>query len=822
VATRLLQQSSRPSADETGESVGPAISPRAPLPALCAAALALLASIAVVAGPARGESAEYSWPPATLPGERPERGFYAPLPLLNRVPSSIEVTLPCGLAPPLRDARRVTVLATARRAETAAALRIVRGDEALRISVGASSAELPWPVSCPLRVEVADGELRLPGRAVRLRTGTLENMPIVTGLFTDLDLRSREPPHVVVRTRDYATSWTARQLVSGTIAVALACAALILLARPRRRRLLGSLRRGIRSAWEARDHTDGAIVAVLLVWWIVAPTLFDDGWLWVELRAFDDLGTLNFYYDTWGVTSPLGYWLVWLGHWAIGSTSHLVFMRLPALLALLVSWLLCRWCLHRVVGGRPAPVVRWTLAGAFLVGATAWGMTLRLEPFVSLLVLASLAAMISFALVPRLAQLAIAVPAVVLATTAHPIGLVAAAPLLAAAPETVAWLRRGERRVLLALGTLLLAGLALALVLFTLDADLATRLSDARVAREGDYHAEPWWREHVRYTTFDVEGGGTVIRRLSLALLMLTVVAWLTRRRAVSTGVLVLPARSVGAALVLLAFVPSKFPWHFGALAAIGAVATAAEVARLLGERDEPRWRALRPILALAAVGGIALLSWRAPGEWGLPVLQETSWRSGFSPYTFLVVVLFVVVAAVASLRAGRGRGVPEGIVGEAIAIVSFAAVGLTALVLVRDAAVTAWSPARQNLEALTGRSSCGLAHQLRGEGNVSDLLADPETPAYLEPPVAVYFPCATIPTIEDGLVQVPRLVVRSPSRLLLDESDSPFAAVSDLYELRSIARGPRGVEVLSVGNGVPGFIRIDATRGDPTSRTSR
>ena len=820
MATRSLRRPPPPS-DEPGESVSRTTGARPPLLALCAATLALLAAIVVAAGPARGESAEYSWPPPTLPAERPERGFYTPLPLLNRVPSSIELTLSCGLAPALRDSRRMIVLATARRTETAGALRVVRVGDALRISVDASSAELPWPASCPLRVEVADGELRLPGRAVRLRTGTLENMPIVTGLFTGLDLRFGEPPHVVVRTRDYATSWTARQLVAGALAVALAFAALILLARPRRRRLLGSVRRGIRSAWEARDRTDAAVVGVLLVWWIVAPTLFDDGWLWVELRAFDDLGTLNFYYDTWGVTSPLGYWLVWLDHWAIGSTSDLVFMRVPTLLALLASWPLCRWCLHRVASGPESASVRWTLAGAFLVGATAWGMTLRLEPFVSVLVLVSLAAMISFALAPRLAPLAIAVPAVVLAVTAHPAGFVAAAPLLAGAPQAMGWLWRGGRPLLLAFGALLLAGLALALVVFTLDADLATRLSEARVAGGGDYHHQPWWREYVRYTTFDVEGGGTAIRRLSLAFILLSVLAWLTHRRAVRTGMLVLPARSVAVALVLLAFVPSKWPWHFGALAGMGAVATAAEFARLLRERDQPGWRTIRPVFALAAVGALTLWSWRAPGGWGLVDLQETSWRSGFNGYSFLALVAIFVAAAAFSVRTGRKRVSVEAIVGRAIAIVSFAVVGLTAAILVRDATVTAWSPPRQNLEAIVGRSSCGLAHQLRGEGDVSELLADPETPVLLEPPVAVYFPCATIPALEDGLVQVPMLVVFRSGLWPLEEKDGPFAAVPDLYGLRTIARGPRGVEVLSVADDVPGFIRIDAIRGDPTSRTT-
>jgi len=145
---------------------------------------------------------------------------------------------------------------------------------------------------------------------------------------------------------------------------------------------------------------------------------------------------------------------------------------------------------------------------------------------------------------------------------------------------------------------------------------------------------------------------------------------------------------------------------------------------------------------------------------------------------------------------------------------VSFAVVGVTAVILVRDATVAAWSPARQNIDALAGRSSCGLAHQLRGEGDVSELLADPDKPVYLEPPVALYFPCATTPALEEGLVEVPRLVVvQSHRQLLLDERDNPFVAVSDLYGLTSVARGPRGVEVFSVADDIPGFVRVDAAR---------
>lgn len=827
MATHLLKKRRRASSETRAPALRPETA-RTPLVAFAVATLAVLAAVIAAVGPASGESAEYIWPPATLPVERPDRGFYAPLPLLNRVPASLQVLVPCDLAPALLKARPVMVLSTARRAGTAGALRIALLDKKLRISVdGSELAQLPWPDSCPLRIGVADGELRIPGRTVGLETGTLENMPIVTGLFTGLDLRAGEPPRVVIRTREYATSWTARQLAAGALAVALIGVALILAAFPRRHRrgLFAYVRCTLRSAWGARDPTDAAVVCVLLVWWIIAPTIYDDGAHWVELRAFDDLGASAFYYVTWGLHYPLGEWIQWIRHWEAGFTSDLVFMRIPTTVALFVGWLLCRWCVHRVV---PAPVnagVRWTLASAFLVGATAWGMTLRLEPFVSVLVLASLAATISFVLAPRSLPLAVATLATVLATTAHPTGLVALAPMLVAIPAIARWIRPGGLPRKLEFVAILLAGLALGLVLFAIDADLGIRLSDARAVRATEFADQPWWREYTRYVNWDDVGGETAIRRLSLALILLPVFAWLTHRRVVPTGVLSVPAASVAGALVLLAFVPSKWQWHFGAISSMAAIAVAAEVARML--RDyQVRWSAVRPILVLEFVGVMAIWSWTAPGGWGSRFdLQQGSWSTVFNAYSLLAIVAISAIATVLSIRAGVGRGGLEASVGWVVAIVSLAVVGLTSAMLIRDAAATAWSPARQNVEALAGHRGCGLASQLHRESASLDLLADRKTPVFLDPWVALYFPCATIPRLEYGLITVPRLIVFRPFPWqpeeeptvpwLLEQKYFTFAAVSDLYRLTNVARGPGGVEVLSVTRTVPGFVRVDADRVD-------
>ena len=787
--------------------------------AVCAGGLAVLAAAVAAVGPAKGESAQYIWPPPVQAAEAPSKGWYAPLPLLNRVPSSIEVSLPCGLSRPLRSEGPVTVLATARRPRATEALQITQEGRVLRIGVGKSQiGSVPWPASCPLAIEVADGEVRLPSGRTKLRTETLDDMPIVTGLFTNLDLRSGKPPEVSLRTRAFGTSWSARQFVAAGAAAVLAALALFLLIGSRRRlRPLGSLRRGLQSAWAARDASDGVVVGALLVWWIVGPTFWDDGWYWTEHRAFEEFGEFSLYFNSWGLSVPLGFWLEWLRHWVIGSTSDLVVMRLPSLLAVLLTWFICRWCLRGVSPGPPGSVVRWTLAGVFLVGATSWGMTLRMEPVVSLLAVTTLAAMIRFSLAPGLLPLTIAVPAVALALTAHTTGIVAVAPILAASPAVVSWLRNGGRSAVLSLGALLLVGLALALMLFTLDADLTTRLGNAQVLREAETHSYPWWREYVRYTSFDALGGGTTIRRLSLLLLLLTVAVFVARRRPDRTGVSALPARSVAVALVLLAFIPSKWPWHFGAFVGIGAVAAAAEVARLVRTRTEQGRLDLRFIAAMVVLPGVALLAWTAPGRWGAAsVLENATARDGFNAYTWLAVLAVVVAVAVVDRTRRRKRQLPVNeelstITGWSIAFVSFAAVGVTVAILVADATISSWSPARQNVAALAGGETCGFADELRGTDDLTARISERGSPTLVVAPLATYLPCATAPAIDGGVAEVPSLMIFYLRSWPLDQTHSPFAAVPELYELRQIARGPEGIRVMSVNPRIPGFERADA-----------
>jgi hypothetical protein len=705
------------------------------------------------------------------------------------------------------------VVATAHRPQSTQGLRMTLDDDSLDISVGRTLVgSTAWPASCPLRMSVSEGELRMLGRRVPLRTQTPESMPVVTGLFTDLDLRQGAAPRAVVQTKAYATSWTNRQMVAGFLAMLLACAALISLGRAR---LLGfpeRLANRVRSTWGARDATDAVVVGALVGWWIVAPTFYDDGWLWVIERVFGDLGASSLYYDNWGVNQPLGYWLDWIRHWMVGSTNDLVFMRLPALVALAATWLVCRWCARIVVGTHTPRGTRWVLAAGFLLAAAAWGMTLRVEPFVALLAAVCLTAMASFMREPRSGQIAVAIPCVVLAATAHPAGIVAASPLLAATPAIARWLATSPRSRSVALGGALLGGLALLLVTYTLDADVGTRMRDARLLGGGEYFHAPW-REYIRYVEFGANGAETAARRLDLAFLLLAILAWLTAKRRGRDAVLSLPARSLALSLLLLALVPSKWPWHFGALMGVGAVAVAAEVARLVrdGERSDrfPTRAAVGLILIVAAT----TWAWSADGEWSPLDLQTASWTEGFGPARSIdLVFVAAVLAIVISLsRRTRRRAWRPGSIPAVAAGAMFAVVGVTTAILVRDAVISPWSPARQNLQALTGRASCGLAHQLHGRNGLVDELSDRQVRTLLAPSLAMYLPCATIPTVHGGVVEVPRLVAFETRPWPLTEHDGPFAAVSDLYRPRRVAHWSRDVGVLAVTDSIPGRVRVDA-----------
>src|SRR5439155_2163953 len=232
----------------------------------------------------------------------------------------------------------------------------------------------------------------------------------------------------------YGSRSTAVQTVLRALAVLAAVGALLLVSFPGGRkprvRTVGA------TTGRALGHVrvvDSLVGVALLGWWVVGPAFFDDGWVAAGQANFAKTGNPSTYFDSFGVSSSLQYWLLWAEQWLFQSTHALVLLRLPALVCLAVTWALCRWLFGRLApaAGRAS---LWALATAFLVGAFAWGMTLRPEPVIALLVTAVMACTVLFLEKETTAPLVIAAVLIALAVSAHPAGILALAPLLVAAP----------------------------------------------------------------------------------------------------------------------------------------------------------------------------------------------------------------------------------------------------------------------------------------------------------------------------------------------------------------------------------------------------
>jgi hypothetical protein len=678
--------------------------------ALGLAVVALLAALAAAVGPAEHVHANYAWPPQALPDSQPRKLWYTPLVLSRHEPASLTATLPCA-APALPDATQPTlVLATTNGG--AGGLTVERRAGHLSVRLGDTTlTSAPAPANagsgCSYRLNIRDRAWSLTGGPGSTSGGgSLEHMPFVAGLFSALDLRSAAQLRVDVAAVVLDAKPRLWQSILWALAALAALTSLVLVTRPRKTARF-RVRLGV---------PDIAVIALLLVWWIVGPAFFDDGWVAARQQNYDAAGGFSAYYSSFGVNLPLDYWVEWLEHWLANGTNALLLQRLPALACLLGTWAVCRWTLGRLLPAAASSVVRWALAGTFAVGALAWGMTFRPEPVVALLVVEVLACTVTFVERPRAVAIAGALVLTVLALTAHPSGIVALAPLLAALPSLVAWVRANVA----AASTILASTAATLVVLATLGSDLHQRRADTASLRAFGDETAGWRDELSRYQLLSQSPYATPARRVTVALILLAVAAYLLRRRRGERPLLGLPARTLGLSLLVFFLTPTKWPWHFGALIGLAALAVAAESERLREDATStPRWHG-RPFLVIGAAVAAAGWAWSPRTPWGELDLRTMDWTLGFeSRLTLsklggaLPVILLVVLAlaAVARHRARRLSAVPWRAALWSVPLVAASIVGFTVAVLVDDSARTSsWTLARQNLDTLAGNLRCGLA----------------------------------------------------------------------------------------------------------------
>jgi len=697
--------------------------PRRSTLTLLLAATGVLCAVVAARAPAHHLRSGYSWPPQTLPAVKPDRLWYAPLLLTRHEPASISADLPCELPPPLRNASRpVIVLATARQPRKSGGLAVTRYGKHLDISVGQdrlASVSTPASSTCTYHLAIAAGVWTVSGGPAGDRTGNV-TMPIVDGIFSGLDLRAGKAPSIQIETTVFNSRTTGFQTALRIAGALCALIALLLVAlgdgNRRAARLSAST---LRTGFARARPVDAVVVLLLLGWWVIGPVFFDDGWVMATQRNFAASGSFTSYYDSFGVTLPLQYWLEWSESWLFRSSHSLLVLRLPALVCLTATWVLCRWIFGRVLaaGTSRSSISLWALAGGFLVGAFAWGMTLRPEPVLALLVTGVFACTVHFLDRQSAGPLAVAAVLVALAISAHPAGLVALAPMLVAAPQLLTWARSGIARA----GTIAVAAIAILGILVVLGSDLAQFRADAASLRTYGPEIAGWREELSRYTLLSRALYGAPLRREWAALALLCVLAYLLRRRdRPNEPLLDLPAKTLGVSLLLLLVTPSKLPWHFGTLIGFAALAAGSETTRLVSDAHRTRGWHIRPFLVVGATMLAAAWSWFPRNSWSDLDLRTLSWTLGIEQrITFakaaglLPLVVLALVAAVAVARSGT-RNLKDAPWRTSIWSVPLLAVPLIAFtvgVLVADGLKTkSWTLSRQNVQTLGGDLRCGLA----------------------------------------------------------------------------------------------------------------
>ncbi len=717
-----------------------------------ALAAAVLAAVGAVL-PAVPERVAYSWPPPEVTDSAPSMGWVAPL-LVNRgTVERITVALPCEPPRMLPRPRSSLVLATA----STDGLRIVLSRGSYRVSVGdtplvtlSHGANAVASGPCPIVLDVTEDSFTAHGgTSDGFTDGMLDGRPRVTGFVSEVDLRHVTELRVTVVPVPQDSHPSGAQMSVRVASFVLLAVALVVLWRApggtqaarRARRLAAALR-----------PVDGVVVTGLLGWTVLAPPFYDDGWAEVRQENAAFSGGFSNYYDLYGVNLPLGTWFEWLSHHVTTRAPELVIERFPVTLTLIVGWGVARWCFTRSREGTDTrPALVWGLAAAYGCLAMAWGMTLRPEPVVSLLVVVTLACALVIAgdraALERPA--AVASVAIGFSLAAHPAGVVALAPVLIVGPEI---LRRARRRGLggwTAIATsVVVAGTTTVLLAF-MDADLAARRDQATVIGDVDQHDWEWRAEIGRWADL---ASAPQLRRLAAALLVLAVVGFVTRRgrRYPQATNVASPALALG--IVLLTVTPSKWIWHFGALSALAAVAVATEAAVLAGElARRERGAGVRLVLAIAVVATVTVWSWEPVRNWGAFDLVSADawdadlWNTRLSATTWALLGTAAVLLGITFWwlsRAGKAGLADAGTsVARWLVVAMLApAMTVTTLVLVSDAFATdGWTFTRQNVEALVGDSSCGLASELRATvpGSVTPLkqfseIVAPDPPSWI------------------------------------------------------------------------------------------
>jgi hypothetical protein len=668
----------------------------------------LLALAAVVVGlvftllPPQFKRSEITWEPAS-----PDAS--GTLILARGAPESFELESTCDK---VRSADPAVPLLSA----GSIVLSVAEGDLLLQAEAASPAARVPLPSgSCSVlgRYDLATSTVTLTAGEESDAAST--KAPRVTGLIAPGTAPAID--RVVLRTQPtgLTTSWLRWSL--GLLTLALAGTSLVLLARASS----GGRRERLRDKVSHLEPVDGVVLLALLGLAVLAPALFDDGWVMGRSGMLLDRWWFGNIYTTEDAWLPQGFLHELVLAWLQELGWRLAHLRVLMAVGLAASWVVLRHqVLAPVLGRRDSQLL--PAAATFVAVSGAWLITVRAEPVVVMLGTLTLAAWMSMERRPRPIMLAMGIIAAALAIGAHQTGWVALGPLLflvyAAVRPTGT-----DRQPWSALITAAAAGGAISLLTVFTAVDLRTVLAGGRAFTATTSYTAGIFSEPDRYVS--LFSGDNTGARVFTALL----VAALALSAALAIG-----TDSARRRLWLVSFAwlggllltSSKWPWHLGVYVVPATVfaAITAEAWRRQGRPAGMGRAALLPMITLLAATALTFV-----GRWGDADLSTLAWTDlsegllgGSRRYWWY---LAVIAAAVLGLIADRGR--LRRVATSALVLVIVTPLTANVVWIALDAREPGWSFAGSTTRQLYGDDSCGI---LSGEDVViaADQLPEAES----------------------------------------------------------------------------------------------
>ncbi|NHD19273.1 arabinosyltransferase [Actinopolyspora sp. BKK1] len=499
-----------------------------------------------------------------------------------------------------------------------------------------------------------------------------DRRPQLTGIFSQLD-DQQDPMDGVSFQAQVDTRWstTITALKLTVIALAALCfIGCVVVLRKFDARAGRRAPRLVPSGWWKPNWRDVSVFSALVIWWLFGAMTSDDGYILSIARSRDSAGYISNYYRWFGAPeSPFGWFYELYSQWVQISTAT-PWVRLPALLMGIVSWLL----ISREVLPRLGQQVRrsraagWAAAAVFLAFWLPYNNGLRPEPVVVLFSLLALASVERAVATRRLLPAAVGLFGAALALGANPHGLIAVLPYVVALKPLLRLLGQRIRQFGWApvLAPISACGFLILNIVYW-DQTWQSVIDSTQLRGEIGPSLS-WYQELSRYSLlFSQSADGSMTRRFPVMLVILcliTCVVVLLRRGRIRGAALGPSRRLLGVTALsffVLMLTPTKWTHHFGVFAAVGgalaaltALATSSTVLR--SRRNRAAFFAgLMLICAFAATGPNA---WWYVSGWGVPWYDKPPSLGGYEASTALLVVagIALVVAFIEHLRIDEHR----------------------------------------------------------------------------------------------------------------------------------------------------------------------